>query len=310
MIAIQDQRFGVEIEVAGQSRERIAQAVSEATGGYIAATHQTTYDTTIVTDPSGRQWKIMNDSSIAVVNGHKGSEVVTPILIYSDLPLLQEVVRSLRHCGCQAVDSTSVHCHIDASPHTPQSLSRLAKMFYKNEDLIFQALQVRPERRERYCRPMDEDFIDKVAKLRPQSFEKLNECWFGQYTEHPPRYHPSRYKALNLVPKWRSLNTFEVRIQNGTLHSGRIKSLVQFCLALSAKALNSYSASHKKIPTDNPKFNFRVWLVSSLGMKGDEFKTARYHLTRYLPGNSAWRYGKPDHTPPQPELPTACHQNS
>jgi len=68
---------------------------------------------------------------------------------------------------------------------------------------------------------------------------------------------------------------------------------VQLCLALSAKALNARSASHRKIATDNPKFNFRVWLVSTLGMKGNEFKTARYHLTRYLTGNSAWRYGQP-----------------
>ncbi|MBC8465927.1 hypothetical protein H8D57_02775 [bacterium] len=79
----------------------------------------------------------------------------------------------------------------------------------------------------------------------------------------------------------------------GTLHAGKIKAYVQFCLALSARALNARSASHRKIQTDNPKFNFRVWLVSTLGMKGDEFKTARYHLTRYLPGNSAWRYGPP-----------------
>ena len=68
---------------------------------------------------------------------------------------------------------------------------------------------------------------------------------------------------------------------------------MQLCLAMSAKALNAHAASHRKIPTDNPKFNFRVWLVATLGMKGDEFKTARYHLTRYLPGNSAWRYGQP-----------------
>jgi len=77
------------------------------------------------------------------------------------------------------------------------------------------------------------------------------------------------------------------------LHAGKIKAYVQFCLALSAKAINARSASHRKISTDNPKFNFRVWLVSTLGMKGNEFKTARYHLTHYLHGNSAWRYGRP-----------------
>jgi len=92
---------------------------------------------------------------------------------------------------------------------------------------------------------------------------------------------------------WRSIGTIEVRYFNSTLHAGKVRAYIQLCLALSAKALNARSASHRKIQTDNPKFNFRVWLVSTLGMKGDEFKTARYHLTRYLPGNSAWRYGNP-----------------
>jgi len=106
----------------------------------------------------------------------------------------------------------------------------------------------------------------------------------------------NRYHGLNFNNIWRSIGTIELRYFNSTLHPGKVKSYVQLCLLLSAKALNARSASHRKIPTDNPKFNFRVWLVSTLGMKGKEFKTARYHLTRYLPGNSAWRYGPPTST--------------
>ena len=300
MVTMQEQKFGVEIELAGVPRRRIADAVAEGTGGRVTATHQSGYDATIVTDPEGREWKIMNDTSIAIVNGHKGSEIVTPILTYNDIELLQNVVRKVREVRAIAhTPSCSVHVHIDSAPHNPKSLSILAKMVYKNEDLIFDALKVHPERRRRYTRPMDEEFIGKVVKRRPQTKQKLNEMWFGQYLEHPTRYDSRRYKGLNFNNLFRSIGTLELRYFNmhgGKLHAGKIKAYIQFCLALSARALNARSASHRKIQTDNPKFNFRVWLVSTLGMKGEEFKTARYHLTRYLPGNSAWRHGPPTST--------------
>ncbi|MBC8205097.1 MAG: amidoligase family protein, partial [FCB group bacterium] len=38
-----------------------------------------------------------------------------------------------------------MHIHIDGQNHTAKSLCNLAKMVYKNEDLIFQALNVSPE---------------------------------------------------------------------------------------------------------------------------------------------------------------------
>ena len=294
MITIQEQKFGVEIELAGVSRRTISEAVANGTGGRITDAHRFGFDATIVTDLQGREWKIQNDSSIPTINGHRGSEIVTPILEYDDIDLLQDVVRKVRSTGAIArTNDCAVHVHVNAEPHNPKSLSILAKMVYKNEDMIFDALQVHPDRRRRYTRPMDDEFIEKVVKRRPQTKKKLNECWFGHYIEHPPHFESCRYRGLNLSNIFRNLNTIEYRFANSTLHAGKIKSYIQLFLAISAKALNARAASHRKIPTDNPKFNFRVWLVSTLGMKGDEFKTARYHLTHYLPGNSAWRYGRP-----------------
>ena len=293
MITIQEQKFGVEIELSGAPRHTIAEAVAEGTGGRITATHRAGFDATIVTDMKDREWKIQNDSSIPVINGHRGSEIVTPILEYDDIELLQQVIRNVRATRAVAPKTSAIHVHVNAGPHNPKSLSILAKLVYKNEDMIFDALQVHPDRRRRYTRPMDYEFIDKVAKRRPQTKEKLNEMWFGQYLAHPAHYHGNRYHRLNLNNLWRDIGTIELRYFNSTLHAGKVKSYIQLCLALSAKALNARSASHRKIPTDNPKFNFRVWLVSTLGMKGNEFKTARYHLTCNLPGNSAWRYGRP-----------------
>ena len=304
MATIQQQNFGIEIEVTGVARHIIAEAVAEAVEGRVTATNCDGYDTTIITDPQGREWKVKNDGSIPILRGHRGSEIVTPILTYPDIPLLQDVVRKVRGTGASAPEnSCSVHCHVSAEAHTPQTLTNLAKMFYKNEDLIFDAFRVHPDRRARYCRPMDYEFIQKIAKRRPRTDRQLNEAWFGHYNPNPQHYDQSRYRSLNLVAKWR-INTIEFRFHNGCLHSGRIKAFVQLCLAMSAKALNAHAASHRKIPTDNPKFNFRVWLVATLGMKGDEFKTARYHLTRYLPGNSAWRHGQPSNRKEQSGRPS------
>lgn len=295
MVTIHNQQYGVEIETAGVARHIIAEAVATATGGTISSTHAPGYDATIVTDPQAREWKIQNDSSIVHMQGVPGSEVVSPILTYEDIPLLQSVIRKLREVGAKTPNSTSCHIHVSAQPHTPQSLARLAKMVFKNEEIIFDALKVRPDRRQRYCRPMDTDFISRLNQTRPQNDQELNVCWFGQFIPHPEHHHRTRYSGLNYVNRWRELGTVEFRYFNfdNGLHAGKLKAWIQLCLALSAKAINSHAASHRRIPTDNPRFSFRVWLVSTLGMIGDEFKTARYHLTRYLPGNSAWRHGSP-----------------
>jgi len=296
MPTITDQNFGVEIEIAGVDRATLVQAVAEAIGGRVIQNHSGSLDATIIADLQGRQWQLKNDSSIGIVNGVSGSELVTPILQYSDMPVLQNAVRAAKAAGGLAHRSTSMHCHVDARPHTPQSLSILAKMIYKNEDMIFDALNVLPERRARYTRPMEVDFIDKVAKRRPKSMQRLNEYWFGSYNASPERYENHRYHGMNLNNCFRDICTVEFRYFNGTLNPEKVSSWVLFCLALSAKALNARAASHKKIPTDNPKFNFRVWLVATLGMKGDEFKLARHYLTKNLTGNSAWRYGRPNTT--------------
>ena len=59
-------------------------------------------------------------------------------------------------------------------------------------------------------------------------------------------------------------------------------------MAISFKALTSKQASAARPETDNPKYTFRCWLLQ-LGFIGDEFETARHHLLKNLPGNSAWR---------------------
>jgi hypothetical protein len=48
------------------------------------------------------------------------------------------------------------------------------------------------------------------------------------------------------------------------------------------------TASPKPQQNENPKYAMRTWLLR-LGFIGDEFKTAREHLTKRLNGDAAFR---------------------
>jgi hypothetical protein len=82
--------------------------------------------------------------------------------------------------------------------------------------------------------------------------------------------------------------TIEFRLFNSTTHAGKIKAYIQFCLAISAQALNQKCASRQKTRSTNEKYTFRTWLLR-LGLIGDEFKTARLHLLEHLDGCIAWK---------------------
>jgi len=101
----------------------------------------------------------------------------------------------------------------------------------------------------------------------------------------------------------------EFRWFEATLHAGRIKAYLQFCLAVAAKALNGRAASSRKRDFDpqSAKYDFRVFLLH-LGLIGDEFKTARKHLMANMPGDAAFKNGRPK---PEEVLPdeTTTHTN-
>ena len=78
------------------------------------------------------------DSSIRCVDksGNSASrnyavELVTPVLEYDDMPLLQEVVRAVRKAGgvTGADYRCGIHIHIDGAPYTAQSLRNLVNVF-------------------------------------------------------------------------------------------------------------------------------------------------------------------------------------
>jgi hypothetical protein len=70
---------------------------------------------------------------------------------------------------------------------------------------------------------------------------------------------------------------------------------VQLVLGLAANALTSKVASSKRrdFAPATAKYDFRVVMLR-LGLIGDEFKTARLHLTKKLAGSAAWKRGRRD----------------
>ncbi len=287
---IQSQRFGVEVEAVGITRKAAAQAVQGVVGGAVTHVGGGSYDPWHVVDAKGRTWQVVADGSLNRVAFDLRAEIVSPVLRYEDLAELQNVVRSVRAAGARASDQCAIHVHVDAAPHTPESLSNLIKLVAAHERHLVEALGVNADRRARYARDVDEEVLRRICARRPKTMDQLNRAWFGVRTENPGRMHHTRYHGVNLVSVWH-LGTVEFRLFDGTLHAGKIRSYVQLALALSARALNIRHARGERRSYDGgtTKYDTRVFLLA-LGLIGDEFRTARFHLLSHLSGSAAWRH--------------------
>jgi len=290
-VTLRDIRFGIEIETVGQTRATVAHAIQSVVGGEVTHVgHPACYDPYTVRDAVGRTWSVVADSSLSNVAADRRAEIVSPILTYEDIPLLQDVVRSVRQTHAVCDERCGVHIHLSHPEVTPKALANLAKMIYKQEALIYAALGVSPERMARYCKPLNPTFIARLTKNPPKSFETLNRQWFGKFTPHPQRYGVERYSILNYTAFFYR-GAVEIRAYAGSLHAGKIKAAVLFSLALFAKAMNAYGTSAKKRTYDpaSAKYDMRVFLLG-LGMIGEETRTARKHLLALMPGDAAFKY--------------------
>jgi hypothetical protein len=287
--------YGVELECTGRTREQVACAVQSVVGGAVRHVGiPAALDPWEIEDPRGRVWKVVADASLTSAPSGLRAEVVSPVLRYEDLAQYQEVIRAVRRCGVRAPAGAGLHIHIGAEPFDGRTLANLAKIIYKQEEIILYALGVTPERLARYTRPISEEFIRRIERAKPRTKEDLNPLWYGYRNANPTRYDQSRYCMVNINSAF-FRNTIEFRFYNSTLHAGKIKMIAQFSLALAAKALNARSACSRKRTFDpqSAKYDMRVFLISGLKMIGDEFKTARKHLLALMPGDAAFKRGRP-----------------
>lgn len=315
------QHFGIEIEFTGITRCQAAHVAAEMFGG-TSQRQFGAYDTYLVSDPQGRQWKFMYDSSIRperkvsstsrIALSENDSEykveMVSPILLYrEDIKTLQKLVRRLAKAGAITNEKCGIHIHLDGAPHTPRSLRNFINLIASRNDLFYKALQV-PEERMRYCKELDRWLVEKMNRAKPRTFKRIENIWYEGYEQQrTAHYHDSRYHFLNLHSFFHGHHTVELRGFNSTMHAGKVRAYIVFALAMNYQALTQKSAQYRKVQSDNERFAMRVYLVR-IGLSGDEFKNCRMHLYEHLDGNAAWRYGSKEncrtHRTPAEESPS------
>ena len=307
--AMKQQTIGCEIEMAEITRENAVKTVAEFFGTKDTVLYEGLgYRAWSCRDRQGRKWLVMRDSSISASCDDMKAELVTPILTYDDIEDLQEIVRRLRRAGAVSNPrhGCGVHIHIGAKGHTPQTLRNLVNIMAAHEALLGRAIYLDRGRQSSYCKPVDPSFLRAVNAKKPKTMAKLADVWYqsqGNDWNRDEHYNNSRYHMLNLHATF-TKGTVEFRLFQfdnphgqfkGGLHAGRLKAYIQLALAINQQAKTVRTASPKVLQTDNPKYAMRCWLLR-LGFIGDEFATARDQLTKKLPGDAAFRHGRPQAT--------------
>ena len=307
-----DYNFGVEIEMNHITRAQAAKLAAEFFGtGHYADTHiEDGYSTYSAWDQSGRKWKFCKDVSITGPSDQK-CELVTPILEYDDIEMLQELLRRLRKAGAVSNPNNGCGVHIHVSRKdgfAVKDVKNLVNMMAAHEEQIGRSIWIDMGRTWHYCRVTDPKFLDLMHKKNPKTMDQLRKIWYegndavyGQ-TQH---YNDSRYHMLNLHSFFNGHGTIEFRlfqfsnphtgsdgkVKRGGLHAGKMKAYIQLCLAMCERAHDARSISAKAQQTENDKYAFRWWLMR-LGFIGEEFKTARKLLLQNLEGDSTFRFDK------------------
>lgn len=296
---LKEQKFGVEVEFTGISRLKAGSILRDYLGGELHSYGLNSSNLNyFVKAPDDREWRIVFDSSVISqkINANNEKiragnvykvELVTPICTYEDIEKIQEIVRLFREKGAFVNESCGIHIHINANPFDASKLRNLVNMMASKENLIYRALKVSKKRENVYCKKVDKEFLINLNNKKIKTMEELKKLWYDGRSRQHIHYDSSRYKCLNLHSVFNK-GTIEIRAFNSSIHAGKLKAYIQLCLAMTAKAHSLKFASPKETITKNEKYNFRVWLVS-LGMIGDEFKTARKHLLDHLDGNIAWK---------------------
>lgn len=304
--------FGVEVEMNHITRENAAKLAAEFFGTGIYKDTQLTdgYSTWSAWDASGRKWKFCKDVSINGPSIEK-CELVTPILEYEDIELLQELLRRLRKAGAVSnpQQGCGVHIHVSRKDgFSVKDVKNLVNMMAAHEAQIGRSIWIDQGRTWTYCKVVEPKFLEMMHKKNPKTMSDLEEIWYkGNNAEHYTTHHynDSRYHMLNLHSFFNGHGTIEFRLfqfsnphtgadgryRRGGLHAGKMKAYIQLCIAMCERAHKARCISAKAQQTENDKYAFRWWLMR-LGFIGEEFKTARTLLLQNLEGDSTFRFDK------------------
>lgn len=295
---IKKQRYGVEVEMTGITRAKAASIIAEVLGTRASSADGTCYHTITIKDQSSRTWKVMRDSSINPVRNDGTNEymdeyrveMITPPLNYEDIETLQTIIRKLREAGAKANSSCGIHIHVDGANHTPKSLKKLINFMVARQDLIYEALNI-GARGDQWCRKLNPQLLVEMRKDKNLSKSSAENIWYSRANDNycggidHQHYNTTRYHGVNLHSYF-SKGTVEFRLFNSTLHAGKIKAYIQFCLAVSSWAItsedNTVFRSMAGYNAEQKVTIMRNILTHRLGLFGDEFKTCRLWMMKNL----------------------------
>lgn len=317
MNEILNQKFGVEVEMYNITRAQAAVVVKKTLEAWMHEDYAIDGPDVHLDErrihPDGcwrtaEVWKIESDSSIQARNAWERTELVSPVLTWEQMPLLQQIIRNLRAAGARSdpAHQCGVHVHVDGAGHTARSLLNLTNIMASHEQLLIGSIGIAPARM-RWCQTVDQNFLLAVNARAPQSLHDLEVIWYSTqtgYAHNVGHYDQTRYHMLNLHSFFEGKGV-EFRLfqfdnfnpnapvgKKGGLHAGQLKAYVQLCLAMNYRALHTRAAKYQPLQSDNQRYTMRCWLLR-LGFIGDEFATARGVFTNRLPGDTAWRNGRP-----------------
>lgn len=315
MNEILNQKFGVEVEMYNITRAKAAVVVRDTL-------NELTLDTWTIAGPGTHlderriypvldlhdagAWKIESDSSIQARVPAERTELVSPVLTWDQMPLLQQIIRNLRAAGAKSdpAHSCGVHIHVDGTGHTARSLLNLTNIMASHEQLLIGSIGIAPGRM-RWCQTVDANFLSSVNVRQPANLNSMRTLWYvSQGCDGDLHYDNSRYHMLNLHSFFEGKGV-EFRLfqfdnfdptrpvgRKGGLHAGQLKAYVQLCLAMNYRALHTRAAKYTPLQSTNQRYTMRCWLLR-LGFIGNEFATARRVFTNRLPGDTAFRDGRP-----------------
>ncbi|WP_419885687.1 amidoligase family protein [Paenibacillus sp. B-A-8] len=295
--------FGVEIEFSGITRHQAAKILVQYFGTTFVKYGGWNNEEFHIPDQQGRIFKIVMDGSVDALCREGNTDVpgtdeykcemVTPVLHYSDLPILLGAITALKRGGAITGVNCGTHIHIDASLFTSQQLRTLCNLVYRHQYLLTNALCIRESRKKKFCADLSEEFIEKLNRVKPETYEEWSEVWYSGYnaleaTRYIRKNH-SRYRVLNLHNLLSGrFKAVEFRLFNSSLDVVHIKAYIQLCLIITAQALRQKKAITRIAISDNNKFTFRVFLLKA-GAIGDEFREMRLLLLKNLEGDSGRR---------------------
>ncbi len=280
-------RYGVELEIVGIDAARAHEIIQTVVGGSIS------YAGVTMTD--GRTWKAVFDSSVRDASG-RTCEVVSPILTWSDMDTVQAIVRALRAGGARVNDTCGMHVHVDGAAFKadPSKVKNLMALAYRWEPVAITIARVL-QHRSIYCKTLDTALVDRFRAIRPRTLTDVAGAWYGNgQIRGNGHYDQSRYRWINVHALF-DKGTVEFRLFNGTLHAGHVKANILFALGMASCALASRTVSFKGQTTGTrtlsdgrrPALSVhdrRCFIVHVLCLVGEEFKSYRQHMFKFLGG--------------------------